>query len=311
MSLSPEQKKLRKQGIFGSEIAAVLGLSPYATPLDVWRSKVEGLEIEETAPMKRGRILEPAIADWYAEDTGAVLSEVGTLVHPTRKLIGATPDRIARFDDHAKVLEIKSANSRMADKWGEAGTDDVPQHYIPQVQLEMGCAGLPLADLAVLIGGDDFRIYHLAFDPELFGMMADAAEKFWVDHVKTGIPPPLDGSDSCADWLKAKYPADRAPILNAPPEAAQWAEQLRNAKVLSAQAEAQEKEARNQLVAMIGDAAGIKGDGWSISYKKGKGRESIDWKAVAAEAGVSAALIQRHTKTTEFRTFRPTFKGDK
>ena len=96
MSLTPEQKKLRLQGIGGSEISAIVGLNPYATALDVWRSKVEGYEQPVNEHMKRGIFLEAGIANWYADRTGATLREIGTVFHPSFPRVFCTRDRIAR-----------------------------------------------------------------------------------------------------------------------------------------------------------------------------------------------------------------------
>jgi putative phage-type endonuclease len=95
MGLTPEQLELRRSGIGGSDIAAILGLSPYATPLDVFRSKVENYVQSDSWAFRRGRLLEPVVAQIYAEETGAMLREVGTLRHPDRSIVLATPDRIA------------------------------------------------------------------------------------------------------------------------------------------------------------------------------------------------------------------------
>lgn len=308
--LTQEQLEIRKTGIGGSEVAAVLGLSPWARPIDVWRAKVEGRILEETLPMRRGRLLEPAVCQWYAEDTGAELEECGTLRHPKSKVLLATPDRLARMPDGGvRVLEAKTANFRMLQHWGDAGTDDVPDYYLVQVAAEMGCAALPAGDLAVLIAGDDFRIFHLQRDLELEAMILDGCERFWRDYVVTGKPPPPDSSDRYADWLKERYPESSGPMLAAPPGVERWVEQLRIAREAAAHAEQAETEARNHLVSLIGDADGMEGDGWRITNRSVKGRAKTDWEAVAKAAGASEKLIQQHTnRGAGYRRFLPTFK---
>lgn len=305
--LSKDQKKLRLTGIGSSEIAAVAGLSPYATPLDVWRSKVEGFELEETLPMKRGRILEPALAEWYAEETGSTLTEPGTIRHPTSAIALATPDRIATLGTERRVVELKTANFRMMDKWGDPGSDNVPAAYLVQVQWELACAGLAEADLAVLIAGDDFRIYRLRRDLELESMLLEKADAFWRDHVLTRTPPPVDSSDSCSRWLADKFPRSSGELLPASPEAAALAAQLFEARRVLSVAEATEKDARNKLQALIGSADGIAGFDWKITWRNVKGRATTNWQAVAEEIGAPAEIIQRHTNTAAgYRRFLPT-----
>lgn len=307
--LTDEQKEIRKLGIGGSEIGAVAGLSPYAGPIDVWRAKVEGYSLEETKPMKRGRILEPALADWYAEDTGALLEVAPTLRHPTSAVALATPDRFASLAGERWVLELKTANFRTLHQWGEAGTDEVPQHYLAQVAWEMACADLERADLAVLIAGDDFRVYRIQRDREMEAMLLEEAERFWKDYVLTRTPPPIDGSASCADWLAEKYPTHRAPLLEATPEAEHLALELRRARDTGERWESEAQQLRNQLQALIGDAEGVTGSFGRITWKQSKGRTVIDWEAVAKAAGASSDLIKQFTTTKPGpRVFRPTWK---
>ena len=80
----------RKSGLGGSDIAAVLGLSKWASPMDVWYQK-RGLvdPLEESNAMRRGRLLEPAIAEWYAEETGLQVEdrEEMPVVGPKRRVV--------------------------------------------------------------------------------------------------------------------------------------------------------------------------------------------------------------------------------
>ena len=307
--LTEKQLEERKRGIGSSEIAAVAGLSPYAGPIDVWRAKVEGLRVEETPAMRRGTLLEPVIAQMYADETSAALELSDTLFHPSRPPALATPDRIAQKDGERWVLEIKTANLRMLDQWGEPGTDEVPQQYLAQVAWEMSCAGLERADLAVLIAGDEFRVYHLRRDAELEEMLHEEAERFWRDYVLTGQPPPIDGSDSCARWLAERYPLNRSPLLEATPEAEALALAYRKAREVREAAEEREQHARNQLCALIGDAEGLAGTFGKLTWKRSKDSARVDWEAVAKAAGAPANLIQQHTTLKPGpRVFRPTWK---
>lgn len=312
MSLTQEQKALRLTGIGGSEIAAVLGLSPWARPIDVWRAKVMGMEVEETLPMKRGRILEPAICSWYAEDYGAKLRECGSMRHPSSKVLLATPDRIATMPNgEERVLEAKSANFRMLDRWGQDGTDEVPEYYLVQVAAELGCASLPSGDLAVLIAGDDFRVYHLHRDLELESMLLECSERFWKDYVLTKREPPPDASESYGEWLKVKYSEPKGGFIKAPSQAESWARQLRAARHAKAVAEKMEQDARQNLEQLIGNAEGMESKDWRISWGMTKGKASVNWEAVVQELGIPKATIEKHTKRNPYRVFKPTFQGEK
>ncbi len=317
--LSESDKKARRGFITGSRIAAIAGLSPYATALDVFREIVEGYEQPESPPMVRGRHLESSILSWYREETGADLQKVEFTGHPLHEHIGATPDAIATMPDGTKrIVEAKSVSFRLGEQWGNAGTDQIPTHYMPQVQFEMGCTGLMLADVPALFGGEELRIYTVKFDPELFGMLVETAERFWKDHIIPKVPPPLDGSESWADYLGAKFPRHEDVCLSATPDAEQWAKALFTARNMATEAKALETEAQNHLKQAMGTADKLMGDGWKITWRTGKDGASTDWEAVArgltfpTNQPLVDSLVAKHTKLKPgARSFRPTLsKGE-
>lgn len=310
MSLTKEQLAMRLTGIGGSEISSLVGLNPYSSPIDVWRAKVEGVVFEGNAATERGNYLEPAVAAWYVDQTNAVLRDVGTVRHPTSPIALATPDRIATIKGKERLLEIKTANIRQLDKWGDSD-DAVPEQYLVQVQWTMACVGLHEADVAVLIAGDTFRIYHLRLDLELVSMLLEAAEGFWSRYVVTKTPPPPDSSEAYGRFIADHFDAEKGATLQADLATTLIAARLKAAREAKAAAERAETEARNELLTRmsVAGAEKILGDRWSVSYGLTKGRVSVRWEDVAREAGVPEALIQKHTVIAPpHRTFRPTFK---
>lgn len=306
MSLSAEDSK--KVG--GSDAAALVGLNPYATAIDVYRRIVEGYETPETAPMRRGILLEPVIREMYRLETGALLKGPRKLSHPQLDFIRANLDDVAVRGGCERVAEFKSASVHMAPRWGEGG-DDVPEHYLPQTQWYMACAGIPFADLAVLIGGDELRIYELRADLEFQSLLFEAAERFWKDNVLKRVPPAVDASDSCAEWLATRFPRNGGGFVKADPEAERWAERLRAARASVEIAEAAEKEARNHLIEVIGEADGLEGETFRITHKLVKGRAKTDWEAIAREAHVPASLVEKYTTIgAGYRRFTPKFAED-
>ena len=113
----------RMKGIGGSDVAAILGLSKWSTPYDVWQSK---LGLADPTPdndaMKWGRLLEPVVRQAYAERTGlAVAVPSDPLVMPGYDFARANLDGIR---EDGRIVEIKTA--RYADGWGDEGSDEVP-----------------------------------------------------------------------------------------------------------------------------------------------------------------------------------------
>lgn len=183
----------RRSGIGGSDVAAILGLSRYKTPLDVYLEKRGlGAETPDNDAMLWGRTLEPVIRQRYSDVTGrAVYVPKDMLRHQVHRFMVANVDGLT---EDQRVFEAKTA--RTAHGWGEPGTAEVPDAYALQAQHYLIVTGFEVADLAVLIGGSDFRLYHVEADPGLQADIIEAEAEFW-DRVQTGdAPPPVTFADA-------------------------------------------------------------------------------------------------------------------
>lgn len=192
----------RRTGIGGSDIAAILGLSKWKTPLQVYMDKRgEAMETPDNEAMKWGRYLEPVVRQAYSDATGyEVMLPPSMLRHHDYSFAVANLDGVVQ-DRTGRVFEAKT--TRTAEGWGEPGSDQIPQPYLLQVQWYMGVAALPVADVAALIGGSDFRIYTVDADEELQMLMFTAAAEFW-QRVQVGDPPdPVSYADAVAMYGKA------------------------------------------------------------------------------------------------------------
>lgn len=176
----------RRGGIGGSDVAAMLGLSKYKTPYQLYLDKRGELpEVEDNENMYWGRELEPVIRKRYEQETGlTAIFDEGIIQHPEYPFMLANLD--GRIESVETVLEIKTA--RTGDGWGEIGTADIPLAYSLQCQWYLMITGYPVADVAVLIGGSDFRLYQIKEDKELQCLLKDAAIEFW-QRVQDGNPP--------------------------------------------------------------------------------------------------------------------------
>lgn len=187
----------RRGGIGGSDVAAILGLSKWTTPLEVYLDKRgEGIEQPDNTAMRWGRYLEPAVRQAYADETGREVRVPATMLrHATHNFMVANIDG---FTEDGRLFEAKTARS--ADGWGEPGSDQIPQPYLLQVQHYMEVTGFAVADVAVLIGGSDFRLYEVFADSALQDMLIDAEAEFW-QRVQRGDPPePVTAADAVARW---------------------------------------------------------------------------------------------------------------
>lgn len=306
--LTEKDKLLRRNIMTGSRIAAVAGLSPFAGPMDVYLEMTEGKSRIDEKLAKRGERFEPVVLACYADETGAELRRTGTVLHPSLERVGATPDAIAVRDGSERVVEAKTCSPFAQHDWGQDGTDQVPDYYNLQGQFECGVVNLPLVDFPVLFGLDDLRIYTVDFDPDVFGMLVEIGLKFLRDHIDAKRPPPPDASEAYGDWLAQTFPTHKKDKWAAPSDAdrrmatrySELGEEIKKAK-------AERETIRNTLGLSIGDAEGLDG---VCTFRWSKGKPSVDYPALFAEAKVPAELIAKHTKRTPYRTLRMLKNGD-
>jgi putative phage-type endonuclease len=196
----------RKKGIGSSDAAAVCGVNPYETAAGVFLEKTGRLPSkDETPPMKWGTALEAVIADAYSEKTGqALVRGEPILRHERHAFMIASLDREWAGGER-RIVEIKNVSIRQSANWGEPGTDEVPEWYLVQVQHQMVVAGREVADVAALIGGNDFRIYSVRYNPILADRMIEIEADFWV-HVQRDECPAFDWRHpSTPDLVNAIY----------------------------------------------------------------------------------------------------------
>ena len=288
-----EFHSFRKSGIGGSDVAAICGISPFRRPLDVWMDKM-GLSAPKDSPaIHWGKRLERIVADEFGlinecEICPGVRLQNGICIGDTDAMI---PSR-------RSVLEVKTASAYSASEWGPSETDEIPDYYITQVQWYLGL--LPpdeyvAADVAVLIGGRDFRQYRIERNAELFDVLRQRAEEFWKKFVVTKTPPPSDGSIEDIRARLKFHPADDGQMLTASPEIDALADELADAKAYLKKAEEKAAALEDRLKLIIGDASGINGNGWKCSWKKTKDGQAVDWKKACALAGVSEDIITQCT----------------
>lgn len=178
----------RRKGIGGSDAGAVVGVNPYKTALDVYNDKLQLADEQPDNPaMAWGRALEPVIRQAYSDRTGYSVATPAMLHHPQHAWMLANVDGIA--DNGRRVLEIKTA--RTGKDWGEEGSDAIPLVYTMQVQQYMAVTGLSVADVAVLIGGSDFRLYEVPADPDLQRTLIEVEAAFWQRVQERNPPDPV------------------------------------------------------------------------------------------------------------------------
>ncbi len=290
----------RKKGIGGSDIAAILGVSQFKTALEVYLSKTTDQPEQQGEHLYWGHALENPIIDRFVQDTGAIVFRQPEMRrHPQHQWAIANAD--ALITDSAStpqaILEIKTSSAFKSREWGADDTDEVPIEYIAQVQWYMWIYNLQEAYIAALIGGNQYRQYHITRDDELIAMLAEKAQAFWQNHVIPRIPPePQDGADA-----QKLYPRDNGDTAQADSDTLTAYAELRELK-------AQEKELKAQIAARedllkikIGSYSAMQANGNTLFTWKAQSSNRFDSKAFQA---VHPDLYRQYTKTSETRVLR-------
>jgi putative phage-type endonuclease len=201
----PERDKWlewRRQGIGGSDVAAILGLSPWAGPWSVWADKLGLIPSEpENERMRWGHLLEPVIAAEVARRTGLeVAGEQMWVTHKEAPHRRSTIDGLLlepgyeSLDDAEAVLEIKTTTMQ---RWDN---DEVPLHYWVQVQHQLEVTGFQRAVVACLHAGSTLRLYDVEASPEDQARIRDKVDEFWQCYVVPKVQPAALSAD--LDQLK-------------------------------------------------------------------------------------------------------------
>lgn len=244
----------RMRGVGGSDSPALLGLSTRKTSLEVYLEKTGQLASEpDNVWTRAGRMLEPVVRQMYAEDTGRIVTQPkDMLVHPKHPYVIGHPDGLAE----GRLYEGKTARSDYG--WGAQGSDEIPPDYTIQVQHYLAITAMPVADVAVLIGGSDFRIYEVPADLELQQLILDAIADFWP-RVQRGEPPEPDyGAPHALRAVQALYRGTTGEVLIATEEQERWRKVHDEACDKGKHMEAVAEGAKARLLWDMGDAALLK-----------------------------------------------------
>ncbi|MGU5638086.1 YqaJ viral recombinase family nuclease [Aeromonas veronii] len=269
---------IRQQGIGSSDAAVAVGLSPYKSPLSLWLEKTARKAPEDISQKEAvlwGIELEPVLAQVYAKRTGYKVRRVNAVLqHPQHDFLLANLDReVVGHPDGPGILEIKTASYHSAPQWEEG----VPVAYQCQVLHQLAVTGHAWAEVAVLIGGQDFRIYRIERDEEKIRDLIKREAQFW-QMVRQDWQPEPDGSSDAANALGWLFPRDDGQTvdLSDSPEFNQLFGQLLQLREQKEAVEQQESLIKQRLQATLGEASAGLFAGGKISWKRSKDRLAPD-----------------------------------
>lgn len=288
----------RRTGIGGSDAAAVMGLSPFATPLTVWLDKTgRAGPKEETEAMRIGTELEDYVARSYARETGRRVQRFtrtlhdGCLLGNFDRLVVPEGAKVASHGGEVRtdtLLECKTASREWA--------DGVPLHYQMQVQHYMGLAPtLEQADVAVLfLGRKRFEMFRVPRDAAVIARMREYITEWWERHVVRGeMPRPTCEADCRLAWARSNPGKTVTATEKQESLVEEYAEAVAAADAAAAAADA----LRSEIAVAMEDAETlVAADGTTlVTWKSAKDSAKVDWEAVARDCGATEGQIAAHT----------------
>lgn len=259
----------RTKSIGGSDVAAILGLSPWRTPLDVWREKALGeLDDKSSDAMEAGLRFEDPILMHFLNEQVETTGKQATLERRKPVVVGhrhASPDALIAQQGWHSLVEVKTTSS--GDGWGRDGSSEIPAHYLPQVMHYLDVLELEDAFVPVLLWPSDMRriagltpaetiralglrTYRVHYNQALAAQIRDVVAEFWEKHVVAMKPPePRDLADAkrCA-WAVA------GKTVEADDELVELLEAREHYRTVIKDTEALVEQAEMQIRAKLGDA---------------------------------------------------------
>jgi putative phage-type endonuclease len=267
----------RARNIGGTESPILLGVAPsYAmSPWTLYQVKAGHIPPPQMdgERIDWGLRLEPAIAQAAAEQEGWKIRKGEYYKHPRIDGMGTSLDYLIEGSKPG-ILECKNVDALTFDRSWQG---DLPTHYHVQVQHQLACTDCEWAAVAALVGGNRLEVYHIERRPGVIVEIQRRVMDFWSS-IRRNEPPPVDDSASTAAAIATLFPAPepgKTYELAGEEDLSLW-QDLRQAQLDSKAADAQERAAKNNLLARIADAEFISYEGKVVgTYRQQTRKEHL------------------------------------
>lgn len=292
----------RKKYLGGTDAAAVLAMSRWRTPLQVWAEKtgqVESPDISGKLPVKLGNKLEQTVAELFTEETGKKVRRVNdTIFHPEHAFLGANIDR--RIVGEDAFLECKTASPWKYREWED---DEIPQEYILQCYHYLAVTGMKKCYIAVLIGNQAFKWKEILYDKDIINDVVTKEVAFWNLFVETkSMPMSLSAQDG--DILFELFPDAVDEVIDLDDRAERLVEDLEALKADEQSLKGTIERKKNFLKAMLGDSACGETANFKITWKN-QSSTRLNSKSLKE---ADPDLYAKFAETSQFRVLRYSVK---
>tara|TARA_R110000765_G_scaffold350992_1_gene440975 strand:+ start:1045 stop:1971 length:927 start_codon:yes stop_codon:yes gene_type:complete len=171
--------------IGASQSGAVLGLSKWATPYDVWHELVHGFQAkEDNLTFRLGRELEPIIRALFMEETGLKVVNDNKI-----RISNHYPYITTNVDGMVVGEKVPIEYKTTAMEWD----GEIPDQYFAQLQHQMYVTNTKYCYFAILSLGfkKELIIQRYERDDIFIDNMVKELVNFWENYVVKKTPPPL------------------------------------------------------------------------------------------------------------------------
>ena len=185
----------------GSDVAAIFGVSPWTTPLELWlikKGRMKPPKKMNQDQLAMGHMLEPIAAEWYARKSGNhVYQDTGLYQHADHPYALANFDR--RFtrasDGEDGILECKSSTYHKADHWADGA---IPLYYEMQLRFYLSVADVTHGAFSCIWGNNpenDLAMPEIERDSAKEDMIFERLDE-WIWSLENDKPPTMSGVSS-------------------------------------------------------------------------------------------------------------------
>lgn len=294
----------RRKGIGGSDVAAIMGVSPWKSAATVYLEKIGEIPLEgnDSERMRIGRDLEEYVAQRFSEVTGKKVRRNNyMLYHDEYPFIFADIDREVVGEN--AILECKTTNSYAKSQW----ENGAPIYYELQCQHYMLVTGAERCYIACLIGNEAFTYHVIERDAEAMSALLSIEKEFWENYIEGEKLPPPDGSDDYSEALRVIY---KGGVDDAVELSSRASNNIARLDVLNEEIKERKTEVeilKQEIQLEMKDAElAYSIDGRKVTYKSGE-RTSLDTKRLKKER---PELYEEYAVTKATRTFKVAAKKE-
>ena len=294
---TPEWEEERRTSIGASEVAAVMGLSKWATPLDVYKAK-HG--VDRPIDVERafwGHEAETGLHNWVEQLSGIdVRLEPGFMARSVEvPYLHATFDRVS----YSPFLtwQFKTSSAYAGHQWDEG----IPTDIRVQVQAEMFVAGTQRAAVVVVIDWKARLFWEARDDQFIQEQMLPALDEAWARVRAQNPPEPTTIAEAAEVWPSEDRSVEAS-------ELAMEAVERRAVLLSDIQAQQEEADALKLVIAQYMETADtLTFEGRKVlTYKTQKGRMGLDREALERDhPDIVASYTRQGSPFRVMRTIPP------